>query len=196
MENLKSFIIYLPDFENSIKWANNALNTAQQHNWNVELYEGVNGLKDSLENHNLFRNPNHRKSKKSFKRPGTVGCLLSHYKLWQKSIDLDQPICILEHDITVHAPFPYIKFEDVYKFVVGPETKPTYIGRWWASGAGYCVTPQGANKLITFAKTIGVMPADTMLNTGIVDIQFCEQEIVTVDTHDFSFTWNLTKCAE
>ena len=191
MENLKSFIIYLPDFANSIKWANNALITAKQHNWNVELFEGVNGLKDSLENHNLFRNPNHRKSKKSFQRPGTIGCLLSHYFLWKKSIELNESICILEHDVIIHAPIPQIEFTDVYKFVIGPETKPTYIGRWWASGAGYCVTPQGANKLVTFAHSIGVMPADTMLNTGIVDMQFCEEEIVTVQANDFSFTWNL-----
>jgi GR25 family glycosyltransferase involved in LPS biosynthesis len=188
---MKTYIIKLSEFSNSIEWADNAYKTAKKFNWDVEYYEGFNGLHYSLEQFNLFRNPNHRKSKKSFQRPGTVGCLLSHYHLWKKSIEINESICILEHDVTVHAPFPKIEFEDVYKFVKGPETKPTYIGRWWASGAGYCVTPQGASKLIDFSHSVGVMPADTMLNTGIVDLQFCEEQIVTVQTHEFSFTWNL-----
>lgn len=191
MENLKSFIIYLPEFENSVKWAENAYASAIHFKWNVSLFEGINGLKSSLESYGLARNPKHRKSRKAFMRPGTVGCLLSHYVLWKKSIELNEPICILEHDVTIHASFPKIEFEDVYKFVIGPSTKPTYIGKWWASGAGYCVTPNGANKLINFAHSFGVMPADTMLNTGIVDLKFSEEKIVTVHTHDFSFTWNL-----
>lgn len=191
MENIKSFIIYLPNYENSVVWANAALDSAKKHNWNIELYEGINGLVHSLEEYNLFRNPKHRKSRKAFLRPGTVGCLLSHFSLWKKSIQLNEPICILEHDVTIHAPFPKIEFSEVYKFVKGLETKPTYIGRWWNSGAGYCVTPQGAKKLVDFAQNVGVMPADTMLNTGIVDMKFSEEKIVTVHTHDFSFTWNL-----
>lgn len=188
---MKSFIIRLSDYENSVEWATNAYNTAKAHGWDVEYFEGINGLQHSLDEYNLVRNPKHRKSRKAFLRPGTVGCLLSHYTLWKKSIELNEPICILEHDVTIHAPFPEIEFKDVYKFVKGPETKPTQIGLWWASGAGYCVTPQGADKLVTFADTKGVMPADTMLNTGIVDLQFHEEKVVTVYTHNFSFTWNL-----
>jgi len=192
MENLRSFIIYLPAYENSVAWANAALDSAKKHNWNIELYEGINGLVHSLEEYNLSYNPNHRKSRKAFLRPGTVGCLLSHYMLWKKSVDLNESICILEHDVIIHSPFPKIKFEDVCKFVKGLETKPTYIGRWWNSGAGYCVTPQGAKKLVDFAQNVGVMPADTMLNTGIVNVDFYDGNIVTVNQQEFSFTWNLS----
>ena len=188
---MKSYIIRLSNFSNSVEWASKSYISALQHGWDVEFFEGINGLTHSLEEYNLFRNPNHRKSRKSFNRPGTVGCLLSHYMLWNKSLEINEPICILEHDVTIHAPFPNIEFRDVYKFVKGPETKPTYIGHWWASGAGYCVSPEGAKKLIDFAKTQGVMPADTMLNTGIVDIKFDDKNIVTVYTHEFSFTWDL-----
>lgn len=188
---MKSYIIKLSNFPNSVKWAENAYNSAIKHNWDVEYFEGFNGLNHTLEEFNLFINPRHRKSKKAFTRPGTVGCLLSHYHLWKKCVLLNQPICILEHDVTIHAAFPKIEFKDVYKFVIGPETKPTYIGNWWASGAGYCVTPQGANKLVHFAINDGVMPADTMLNTGIVDLFLDNNNIVTVETHNFSFTWNL-----
>lgn len=188
---MKSFIIRLSDYSNSVTWAKNAYTTAKNNNWNVEYFEGVNGLKTSLEEYNLFLNPNHKKSQKLFANKGTVGCLLSHYSLWNMCIELNESICILEHDVTIHAPFPKIEFEDVYKFVKGPPTKLVYVGEWWASGAGYCVTPQGANKLVKFAREKGVMPADTMLNTGIVDIKFNIDKVVTVHTHDFSFTWDL-----
>jgi GR25 family glycosyltransferase involved in LPS biosynthesis len=188
---MKSYIIRLSDFPNSVEWSTNAYNSAINHNWNIEYFEGINGLHHSLEEFDLFRNPNHRKSRKSFERPGTVGCLLSHYSLWQKSIELNESICIFEHDVIINAPFPQIEFTDVYKFVKGSLAKPIYIGDWWASGAGYCVSPQGAEKLVTFSKNEGVMPADTMLNTGIVDMSFDLNNIVTLENHNFSFTWHL-----
>jgi GR25 family glycosyltransferase involved in LPS biosynthesis len=189
---MKSYIIRLKEYKNSVEWASNAYNSAKKHKWNVEYFEGYNGLHHSLEEFSLFKNPNHPKSKKSFQRPGTVGCFLSHYHLWKKCINLNESICILEHDVIIHAHFPKIEFQDVYKFVKGPETKPIYIGDWWASGAGYCVSPQGANKLINFAETKGVMPADIMLNTGIVDMCLSQDNIVTVKNYGFSFTWDLT----
>lgn len=189
---MKSYVIKLTEFPDSVKWSKNTYDSAKLHGWDVEYFEGINGLKHSLNEYNLFVNPNHRKSKKSFLRPGTVGCLLSHFLLWQKSIELNKPVCILEHDAIIQAPFPIIHFEDVIKFVKGSEAKPTYIGRWWASGAGYCVTPVGAKKLVNFAKQEGVMPADTMLNTGIVNIDFYNHDVVTIDQQNFSFTWNLS----
>jgi GR25 family glycosyltransferase involved in LPS biosynthesis len=188
---MKSFIIRLSNFQNSSEWAEVAYKSAKKYNWDVDFFEGIDGRNSTLEEYGLKINPNHRKSKKAFKRVGTVGCLLSHYSLWLKCIELNEPICILEHDVTVHAPFPKIEFKDVYKFCIGPKAKNIYIGEWWASGAGYCVSVEGAKKLVSFAKTEGVMPADTMLCNGIVDLAFSETDIVTFHTHEFSFTWDL-----
>lgn len=188
---MKSFIIRLSSYENSKEWAENAFNSAIKHNWDVEYFEGINGLETSLEEYRLFLNPNHKKSRKLFANKGTLGCFLSHYGLWKKCLELNQSICILEHDVTIHKPFPKIKFTDVYKFVKGPETKPVYIGQWWASGAAYCVSPKGAQKLINFSEQNGIMPADTMLNTGIVNMNFNNEQTVSVYTHNFSFTKDL-----
>lgn len=190
---MKSYVIRLSDYANSTEWAKNAYDTGKKNNWDITYFEGINGLETSLDEYGLFLNPNHKKSRKLFANKGTVGCLLSHFTLWNRCIELDESICILEHDVTIHKPFPQIEFTDVYKFVKGPATKPVYTGEWWASGAGYCVTPQGANKLVKFAKEKGVMPADIMLNTGIVDLNFNTDKVVTVHTHDFSFTWDLKK---
>ena len=54
----------------------------------------------------------------------------------------------------------------------------------------YCVTPSGASKLVHFAEQHGAMPADVMLCTGIIDLDFYDPigTVVTYVTDDFSFT--------
>jgi GR25 family glycosyltransferase involved in LPS biosynthesis len=189
---MKSYIIRLIEFDNSVKWADETFNSAKKHNWDINYFEGINGLKYSLDNFNIKPNLKFKKGARYLEKPGVVGCFLSHYSLWKKSISLNESVCILEHDATVISKFPQIQITDVLKFVKGADTKPIYIGKWWASGAAYCVTPQGAKKLVDFTHTIGAMPADIMLNTGIVDIKFYEN-IVNVNQNEYSFTRNLKK---
>lgn len=190
---MKSYIIRLSDFPNSVEWSEKAYNSAKAYNWNIHFFEGVNGQKETLADYNVKINKKYKKSIKAFERKGTVGCFLSHYKLWQKCIELNEPICILEHDITIHAPFPVLQFKDVCKLATGPKAKPIYLGEWWAGGMGYCITPQGASKLISFVEEKGAMPADVMLCTGIIDLQFYDpiNTVVTYVTDNFSFTWDL-----
>jgi GR25 family glycosyltransferase involved in LPS biosynthesis len=187
---MKSYIIRLKEYKNSVEWALNTYNSATTYNWNVEYFDGVDGSKCTLEEHNIKSNLKFKKGARYLEKPGVVGCFLSHYNLWQKCIELNDSICILEHDAIILDNFPKVKFTDVLKFVKGPETKPIYLGKWWASGAGYCVTPLGAKKLVDFSQTHGAMPADIMLNTGIVDIKFYEN-IVKVNEQQFSFTRDL-----
>jgi glycosyl transferase family 25 len=190
---MKSYIIRLSDFPNSVEWAEKAYNSAINYDWDIEYFEGVNGQNETLLDHNLKVNSKYKKAVNSLERVGTVGCFLSHYKLWQRCIELNLPICILEHDVTIHKPFPELDFKDVIKLASGPKGKNIYIGEWWAGAMAYCVRPQGATKLVNFVETHGAMPADTMLCTGIVDLQFYNQinTVVTYVTDDFSFTWNL-----
>jgi len=187
---MKSYIIRLKEYQDSVEWALNTYDSATKFNWIVEYFEGVDGNKHTLEEYNITPNLKFKKGSKYLKKPGVIGCFLSHYNLWQKCIELNNSICILEHDAIIINNFPKVKFDDVLKFVKGNDTKPIYVGEWWASGAGYCVTPQGAKKLVDFTQTHGAMPADIMLNTGIVDLKFYEN-IVTVYAYKYSFTRNL-----
>jgi GR25 family glycosyltransferase involved in LPS biosynthesis len=188
---MKSFIIRLSEFPNSVEWADKAYDSAKTNQWDIHFFEGVNGRTSSLDQYNITYNKKYKKTVNSFHRPGSLGCFLSHYLLWNKCVDLDESICILEHDVIINLPFPTLDFTEVLKFIKGPETKPAYIGKWWASGAGYCVSPLGAKKLIDFVKSDGAMPSDVMLNTGIVDIQFNNDKIVDIVDYNFSFTWEL-----
>ena len=98
---MKSFIIRLSAFNNSVKWAEQAYNSGKKHNWDINYYEGINGQLMSLEDFNLFSNTQFKKGAKRLQRAGVRGCFLSHFSLWKKCIDLNVPICILEHDVTI-----------------------------------------------------------------------------------------------
>lgn len=190
---MKSYIIRLSDFPNSIEWAERAYKSAKENNWNIHFFEGSNGQKETLKDYNIKINSKYKKAIASFERVGTVGCFLSHYRLWKKCIELDEPICILEHDVTIHAAFPELEFNDIIKLSTNKKAKDIYLGEWWAGAMGYCVSPQGAKKLVNFVETNGAMPADTMLCTGIIDLQFYNpiNTVVTYVIDEFSFTWDL-----
>lgn len=188
---MKSYIIRLSDFTNSVEWSNKAYKSAKKYNWDVEFFEGINGQKETLADYKIKINKKHKKSISAFERPGTVGCFLSHYKLWKKCLAMHTAICVLEHDVIINKSLSVLPFKNVLKLFKGPNTKPMYLGKWWASGAAYCITPCGASKLIRFVELEGAMPADVMLNTGIVDIEFNNNNLVEIDQQDFSFTWNL-----
>ena len=51
---------------------------------------------------------------------GEVGCFLSHYLLWKKCIDLNEPILVLEDDAIITDEFDIEKIEkltDEYNFI-------------------------------------------------------------------------------
>ena len=62
MEKNKGYIIYLKNHKNSVEWAQQALASGRALDWNLELYEGVDGTSIEKNNLKLFKN-----SKKSFK---------------------------------------------------------------------------------------------------------------------------------
>lgn len=43
MEKNKGYIIYLKNHKNSVEWAQQALASGRALDWNLELYEGVDG---------------------------------------------------------------------------------------------------------------------------------------------------------
>lgn len=169
---MKSYIIRLSDFSSSVELANAAFISAKLYNWDIHFFEGINGLRSTLQNYDL--QPAKIKKSKSLDRKGVVGCFLSHYSLWNKCIELNEPICILEHDTTIHKPFPRIDCNkyDVIRLAVNKPAKHISnlnIGQWWVGAMAYIVTPTGAGKLVNFSKKHGALPADIMLSANIVN---------------------------
>jgi GR25 family glycosyltransferase involved in LPS biosynthesis len=95
---MKTFIIYNPNDHLSIKLSSESIESCSQFEIYPELFAGVFGdeIIKILKEYNLFD---------SYFAPeltqGERGCFLSHFRLWKKCIELNEPILILEHDITM-----------------------------------------------------------------------------------------------
>lgn len=185
---MEGYIIYLPEFENSVQWANTALESAKFFNWNIKLYPGVNGRKVKIKDYNLSACSKSKKSLRLFENPGVHGCFLSHYNLWKKSFLENKTIAIFEHDVQFLKEFTDVQFVDVIKLYGFKKAKPNFIGNWWESTCGYIVSPAGAYKLLNWVEVNGAMPADWMLSDGIVDVVLDNNNFISKQDTDYSFT--------
>jgi GR25 family glycosyltransferase involved in LPS biosynthesis len=197
---MKSYIIYLPNFANSVRMANIAESTAIQHRWNVELFPGVNGLINSIDDFEIFANNENAKCREAMKRPGVQGCLLSHWLLWKHCITVNEAIGIFEHDTKFLAPFDEsLKWLDVLKLEGFDLKKARPAGAWYEGTRAYAITPSGAKKLLDWIALHGCLPSDVQIGCNIVDIQLCDQQLVIQQElhqtkqskREQSFTWNL-----
>ena len=192
MKNPRGYIIHLKNHENSLEWANYALDTGKKLGWQLELYDGVDGTKENLNDYGVKIFAHNKKCVRLLSRPGTQGCFLSQYKLWNKCIEENEEICIFEHDVVFKKLFSIEQsFDHVLKFEGFRPAKPMNVGQWWEGARAYCLKPQGAKKLVDFVKTQGAMPADWCLNSGILDVVFDKSNKVTFDQKKFSFTKDL-----
>jgi len=187
---MKGYIIYLPSYPNSVSMANRAMETGTMHGWNLELFEGVNGMKQGLADYNI-KVYEHKKAQRLLARPGTQGCFLSQYLLWQKCHTTNTPICIFEHDVVFKQPMGQYEDCDVYKFEGFNKAKPIPPGNWYEGARAYRITPTGAKKILDWVHANGAMPADWMLCDGIVDMRFDKYSKVTYKT-EVSFTKDLS----
>jgi GR25 family glycosyltransferase involved in LPS biosynthesis len=197
---MKSYIIYLHGFKNSEDMAHIALDSAIKHGWDIELYKGVNGLTQSITDYGIVANDKNAKCRESMKRPGVQGCLLSHWLLWKKCIQHNNIIGIFEHDVKFLKPIDRtVEFLDVLKLEGFDLKKPRPAGNWYEGTRGYLITPTGAGKLLSWINHNGCLPSDVQIGTDIVNIQLCEDQVITQQDQphskqskrEQSFTWNL-----
>jgi GR25 family glycosyltransferase involved in LPS biosynthesis len=121
-------------------------------------------------------------------RPGVIGCFYSHYRLWQKCIELNEPICIFEDDVIFERGYEPVEWEDVLLLCLGkethkhefyskklynPEGTPEAVKLWNTSmpgAVGYAIKPHAAQKLIDYYKE-EMLPADTAMNVHVLKLQ-------------------------
>lgn len=121
-------------------------------------------------------------------RPGVIGCFYSHYALWQKCIDLNEPIMIFEDDVKFYRGFESVHWDDVLILSLG---KSSFLGEPWKTylenpaghpqavswhnfsmpgASGYAIKPHAAIALTKFYKPY-YYPADNAINQYICKIQ-------------------------
>ena len=201
---MRNYIIYLPDYHNSRQAALVALESGQKFGWNVELYEGINGM--------LFQDDavwdqtgikicqQDRKTREMMKRPGVRGCFMSHYLLWCHCLATNETIGIFEHDILfTRAPEGFDDFPDLLKLEGFELHKHRPSGQWYEGARAYLLTPSGARKLVDWVEENGALPADVTIGDGVLEITLQPGNYVRQqrekktrkEKHTDSFTWNL-----
>ena len=121
-------------------------------------------------------------------RPGVVGCFYSHYGLWKKCLELNEPIMIFEDDVKFYRGYHPVEFDGVLILSLGKssymtEPQKSYlenptgpvIARKWQNfsmpgASGYAIKPDAALGLTKFYKPYWY-PADNAINQFITPLQ-------------------------
>jgi GR25 family glycosyltransferase involved in LPS biosynthesis len=117
-----------------------------------------------------------------------MGCAMSHFQLWQRCVDLNEPILILEHDVVFVSEFPQFDFYGICQ--INDPDGATPRGQWWsqamrkrgtvgvhlktkvleddvpdglAGNSAYVVKPFAAQELIDTVRDLGVWPNDATM---------------------------------
>lgn len=119
--------------------------------------------------------------------PGVIGCFDSHFRLWERCIELDEPIMIFEDDAQIIRPYHPVEFRSVLSLVFShykkmqkylghletPQGNPracTYSSASMPGAAGYAIKPHAAKILVdTFANSF--LPADNAIMQHLVKIE-------------------------
>jgi glycosyl transferase family 25 len=101
---IKAFTIRKPNDELSERLSDECIESAKQFGIIVEKFDGIYSDHDKiLKEKGLVC---YSKMKENKKTKGFKGCFLSHYLLWEKCLELNEPIMIFEHDALMIRPLP------------------------------------------------------------------------------------------
>lgn len=100
---MKSFVIYNPNDSLSRRLVEESIESCHKYDIYPERFSGIFGNEaNQLKNDYKLQNSIHSPDLKL----GDIGCFLSHFLLWNKCVEIDEPILILEHDITMIREMP------------------------------------------------------------------------------------------
>jgi GR25 family glycosyltransferase involved in LPS biosynthesis len=195
---MKAFVITLFNDKYSVQSAENTIKTARQMNddLHIEMVRAVTpkqigdytysyplmGETKTYEGMTLTGYATTETDKK-------IACSLSHMHLWEKCVEMDEPIMILEHDAVFTRKFKLGKLmnaiEDGDIVMVNDPRGATRRGqlyhdniiRWdygvngpdenvpdgLAGNSAYIITPSAAKKATELQKSIGIWPNDALL---------------------------------
>ena len=150
----------------------NTLSCCGTHHWQFEIFNAINGFAIQSSDWTSLGLPVPKEKPKKFGgQPGAQGCFLSHYLLWQKCVNLDEPIVVLEDDAEVIAPLlEFTTNQDLVKLHAPTKINShPALGTWGTGAFAYWLSPAGARKLIDFSKANGARFADKAIGSNIVN---------------------------
>jgi glycosyl transferase family 25 len=195
---MKAYIVHLSKIPSSLSSAIRLKQELSNVGIEAELFEGSYGDVTKKEYERIGRKhhpwtfkgpeallPEWFKDTKSM--PGIIGCFDSQYRLWQKCVELNEPIMIFEDDAHIIRPYYPVEWDDVLSlvsshgkkmqkyrhYIESPEGEPEasfYHRSSMPGNAGYAIKPHAAKILVdTFANSF--LPADNAIMQHLVKIQ-------------------------
>jgi glycosyl transferase family 25 len=199
---MKSFIIHLSRIPASLETATNLKKQLELYGMQAELFEGTygNDAVKMMEDEGRLVHPFGFKGPSSnsddnvpsiptgkVASPGVRGCFYSHYSLWKKCAELNEPIIIWEDDIVLTRPYIPVEWSEVLVVALGHPAKsrkymhflespagPAQAEKYFQSSmpgcCGYAMKPEAARKLLqVYSNTY--LPADNAINQHHVKIE-------------------------
>tara|TARA_E500000178_G_scaffold355993_1_gene430968 strand:+ start:2306 stop:3004 length:699 start_codon:yes stop_codon:yes gene_type:complete len=221
---MKAFIIYIKNHEGSTATANLTLESCEKHGYSAELYEGItpstlSAWEEKYKLENKVLNPSHMYDRQigingsEFTYQCKYSNFLNHYTLWNKCVELDEKIIILEHDALAVSEWKNPKFDELLVLNVRsglygeeldklrkPELykgvhdyKNKYLNYkakniWFDASmipgtASYAISPKGAKRLISNIKKYGWDKADYIVNNKSVHMQYIQPDYFHFSHH-------------
>ena len=173
---MKTVVINLPNRSDRLRSFN-----ANNPNLEYELFRAVEGSKiDYRKLRDKGYDVNHDWIDPILNTPltkGEVGCFLSHWHIWNKCIEKNEPIIVLEDDAILSDKFDIEEISDLpYDFLYlgwkemgdseeidGKLVKPVY--PYWT--LAYMIRPESARVLVNDVIKCNIIPVDEYLPTMI-----------------------------
>lgn len=155
----------------------------KKHKWAFEVVPAVNGHTLTEQSWKSIGVQMSRDGKMSH-RPGAQGCWMSHWRLWNRCVEINQPMVILEHDAVVTAPWPTDLDIDptLIKLYTTAECKVNPAFGLWSKGAhAYTLTPTQAQCLITHARANSAQAVDKHLGEKVLHWRFHSTDLVVLN---------------
>lgn len=208
MLDIKSFVIFVNE-PVSIEQSVESVESFKKIGINVERFSGVykHNVDVVWDQEELFF---YHKQSDNKKVKGVKGCFLSHYLLWKKCLELNEPLLILEHDAIAIRSIPqnileydfdvlnldyasrqvtdywnYVNSDHGFEICAWKSSDKKGYGGYNKSSIagihGYIIKPSGAEKLIEFSKKEGTLPADIQINSKVVDLRYTKTSYVKIN---------------
>jgi GR25 family glycosyltransferase involved in LPS biosynthesis len=172
---MRSYVIAITDFEPSLDAAKRCIQSADNFDIAVEVFDAITPSKNPLELLKKYQiNESDFETVHSRKING-ICCFLSHYSLWKKAYEENESILIFEHDAIMISEFDMATSFNMLLSIGKPSygsynTPPTHgvnklTSKKYLPGAhAYIVKPEAAEILIEQTK-VKAKFADTFINT-------------------------------
>lgn len=153
------------------------------YNWHWEIFPAIDGH-DANEEFWKETTIKFKENSKFNKKLGTKGCFASHFLLWNKCIELDEPIVILEHDAVITSKWREIEIDDEllklgYLFKVPRHDKTT--GAWVPGAWAYVIVPSVAKQLVIFCQENYAVPVDKLFGSKVIKWRFIATPVCRIN---------------